>query len=619
MVRLPVIVGFGGINPAGRSSFHHAYRRLVIDALSQRSADATYASLASLMGHEPYIVESVDGRQQLRDGTLIRQLESALLDADAIEYNQPVIVSNTADKPLVFEISRKLLPEQLPEGWHVELLDERRVRVEIHGEQQVLMPALRSLKVQAAGQLPSGFHPGARYASHNHPRGLQMTVYAASDALSSMGIEWEQVRERVAADQISVYAGSGMSQLDMHANGGMVAARFNGKRVTSKQCPFGFAEMPADFINAYVLGSLGATGTSMGACASFLYNLRQGMIDIQTGRSRVAIVGNSEAPLVPDVFEGYAAMSALATDRELTELDGGVLDYRRACRPFGENCGFTLAESAQFVVLFDDALALEMGALVHGSLADVFVNADGFKKSISAPGVGNYLTVAKAMACARAIVGEDALRQRSFVQAHGTGTPQNRVTESDILDRAAGVFGIDNWPVVAVKSYLGHSIGVAGGDQVTSSLGVWAEGLLPGIGTIDGPADDVSCERLDISAAHKQRERDELDVAIINSKGFGGNNATATLLAPHITERMLRQRHGEKSWSAYRQRAELTLEQSQRNDAAITAGQMDPVYLFDHNVLGGEQLAFDAQQIVAPGFAQPIDLQLNSPYSEWLD
>ena len=93
-------------------------------------------------------------------------------------------------------------------------------------------------------------------------------------------------------------------ELDADGNGGMVKARYNGKRVTSKYCPFGFAEMPADFINAYVLGSLGTTGTNMGACASFLYNLRQGINDIRSGRSRIAIVGNSEAPITPEIIEG---------------------------------------------------------------------------------------------------------------------------------------------------------------------------------------------------------------------------------------------------------------------------------------------------------------------------
>ena len=87
-----------------------------------------------------------------------------------------------------------------------------------------------------------------------------MSVYAASDALGSIGLDWDVVRQHVAVDQMSVYAGSAMRQLDSAGAGGMPKARYIGQRVTSKYCPLGFAKMPADFINAYVLGSLGSTG-----------------------------------------------------------------------------------------------------------------------------------------------------------------------------------------------------------------------------------------------------------------------------------------------------------------------------------------------------------------------
>src|SRR5690606_18499741 len=194
--------------------------------------------------------------------------------------------------------------------------------------------------------------------------------------------------------------------------------------------------------------------------------LLQGIRDIQNGSHRVAIVGGSEAPLVPEIIEGYATMGALADDSKLLALDAHLglrePDYRRACRPFGDNVGFTLGESAQFVVLFDDALALELGANIHGAVNDVFVNADGYKKSISSPGAGNTITVAKAAAATRALIGEDGLRHRTFVQAHGTSTPQNRVTESALLNEVAKHFGIPAWPVTAVKAYLGHSLGCAG-------------------------------------------------------------------------------------------------------------------------------------------------------------
>jgi acetoacetyl-[acyl-carrier protein] synthase len=616
-VRLPVIVGFGGINAAGRSSSHHAYRRMVIDALPAQQAASTWQSLAALMGL------SWDGsaqqQQMLREGTLIRRIESSHYDVDAVAWNRRM-VAHSEDFPMSFRSQRKHLPEALPPGWTITPVDDLHVHVEIDQGMMFLLPTTREAAVKAAGQLPSGFDPGTLYQSRSHPRGLQMAVYAASDALGGSGLDWDDLRALVPADQISVYAGSGMGQLDANSSGGMVKARYNGRKVTSKHCPFGFAEMPADFINAYVLGSFGTTGTNMGACASFLYNLRQGIADIQSGRSRIAVVGNAEAPITPEIMEGYAAMGALASDRGLRELDGLSTgqepDHRLACRPFGNNCGFTIAESAQMVVLFDDELAVEVGASIYGAVSDVFINADGHKKSIAAPGVGNYITVAKALAAARSLLGEEGVRRGGMVQAHGTGTPQNRVTESQILNQVAQTFGIDKWPLVAVKAFLGHSIGSAGADQLVNTLGIWQHGLMPGIPTISAVADDVECSNLDISAHHREIDTDEQRYAIINAKGFGGNNASATVLSPGQTLQMLEQRHGNHGLGNWRRRNDAVTERSAEYERLALAGEARPIYKFDHNVLGKDDVELQPGCVRLDGGAIEIDLNLPNNYRD---
>ena len=144
-----------------------------------------------------------------------------------------------------------------------------------------------------------------------------------------------------------------------------------------------------------------------------------------------------------------------------------------------------MGESVQYFVLMDDELAVQLGAEIYGAVPHVFVNADGFKKSISAPGAGNYVTFAKAVAAAQAIVGEEVVREHSFIQSHGSSTPQNRVTESMIFDKVAASFNIKDWPVTAVKAFVGHPLGPASGDQLANALGVFADGILPGIKTVD--------------------------------------------------------------------------------------------------------------------------------------
>ncbi|WP_323843931.1 beta-ketoacyl synthase [Microbulbifer magnicolonia] len=616
MQRLPVITAFGGFNPAGRSSFHRGYRRLVLDNLSRAERTDTLSDLAALMGlrtgADAAGVLDAALEQQVLNGTLVRELEQRFYDYRKCHFHQPAELSSPDG--LTFEMSVRQLPEPLPADWQVESLGDGRVRVRASGL-SVMLDSYREIPVASAGQLPTGFEPGELYNSRFHPRGLQLAILGASDAVQSLGIDWGAIVAAAGPDNISVYASSAMSQLDPYGNGGLLQSRLRGNRVSSKQLALGLTSMPADFVNAYVLGSVGTTGAVAGACATYLYNLRAAVEDIRSGRARVAVVGAAEAPLVPEVVDGYTTMGALANVDGLRKIFPGEIDYRRASRPFGENCGFTLGEGSQWAVLMDDALALELGATIHGAVANVFVNADGTKKSISAPGPGNYLTVARAMAEARAIVGDESLRQRSFVQAHGSSTPQNRVTESAIFDRLAGAFGIEKWPVCAVKAYLGHTVAAASGDQLITSLGIFERGILPGITTIDRVAEDVHHQNLDISLQHTERDAKSLDVAFLNSKGFGGNNATATVLAPHLVQRMLAKRHGEKVVANYRKRNEPVSEQALAYDARASRGDLNAIYRFGEGLVEENEIEMSMERVTLPGLPS-VELPASNPFED---
>ena len=609
------MVGFGGFNPAGRVSFGHAYRRLVIDALGTTAQDQTYASLAKLMGLE----NSVDPatRQQILDHTLIRRIEH--FDPAQVRWQTNASLKGETGAALTFVISKRQMPEQVPEHWHCEQITDRDVRVTCHDPLAVLLPEQRQSKVTSAGQLPSGFDPGALYASRNHPRALQITVAGASDAIRSSGFSVEQLKEMVAPDQFAVYSGSAMGQLDPEGYGGLLQNPMIGRRPSSKNCALGLPEMSGDFVNAYVLGSVGETSGIIGACATFLYNVKRGMDDIRSGSKRIVIVGNAEAPILPHVIEGYRVMGALAEDEALMQLDDSdSCDNRRACRPFSSNAGFTVAESSVWVVLMDDQLALEHGANILGAVGDVFVNADGYKKSISGPGIGNYITVGKAMASARAIIGERALREGTYMQAHGTGTPQNRVTESHIFNELAQAFGLDSWLVGAVKAYVGHSMAPAGGDQLAAILGAWNDGIVPGITTIDHIADDVHHSHLNLSMQHTEIDPTQTPGAFVNSKGFGGNNATGFFLSPEQTKSMLQKRHGKDALTRHAQRHEAVHAKATAYDAIADDGDA-VIYQFGEGVLDGPDLSISSDSISIPGFAHPIDLALTTPYPDMAD
>lgn len=630
--RLPVITAFGGYNAAGRSSFHHGYRRMVLESLPGPVAGETIVGLATLMG----LVTEEGGRYKdgqgrtldatqvaaefgpvVTKGTLIRRIEEALFDPSAVLWQKNAEIRAEEGKTISFVTRRRDLPEPLPSSWQVEELAGGEVRVVVQGSFEAKVDSFRELEVQAAGQLPSGFLPGEHYPSRFHPRGLQMTVLGASDAIHSLGIAWNKVVDRVRPDEIAVYANSMLTQMDEYGNRGLVQARMRGGRASSKQLAMGLNSMPGDFVNAYILGSVGVTGSAVGACATFLYNLRLGIEDIQSGRRRVAFIGGAEAPVVPEFIDGFNAMSALANDANLRRLDGtDEVDHRRASRPFGQNCGFVLGESSQFVLLMDDELAMELGADIYGAVPNVYVNADGFKKSISAPGPGNYITLAKAVGSARAILGDEAIQKYSFVQAHGSSTPANRVTESLIFDQVARAFDIHEWPVAAVKAYVGHSIAPASADQLAATLGIYQYGLLPGIKTIDSVADDVHDERLLISKKDLDLAERKPQVTFLNSKGFGGNNATASVLAPTVVEKMLEKRYGKQAFSDYQARREAVREEAQRYDREATNGRLNAIYRFGEDMIDESAIAITDTSLSLPGFARPVSLEEKNAYED---
>ena len=623
----------GGINAAGRTSFHQGYRRIVLDALSAQDRLETFLGLATLMN----LVSSVDGQlqdqkgnnveqsdiearfgEQIIAGTLIRKIEHEHFDPDATPWQQKMTLSASNENAIVFETRARDLPSPLPACWNVETVEGKKVKVTIAADLDVKHDSTRDNPIKSAGQFPSGFDPSHMYNSRYQPRGLQATIFAATDAIKSTGLDWQHIMDSVEPDKIGTYSASVIGQMDDKGLGGLVKARQQGDRVSTKQLALGLNTMSTDFINAYVTGNVGTTFSTSGACATFLYNLRAAVNDIQAGRTRVAIVASVECAITPEVVEGFGNMSALANVEGLRRLDNlsndEEPDYRRSSRPFGENCGFTLGEGAQVAILMDDKLALELGADILGSVPDVFVNADGVKKSITSPGPGNYITMAKSAALASSLLGKDALQKRSFILAHGSSTPQNRITESLIYHKVAETFAIDNWKVTAPKAYVGHTIAPASGDQLAIALGVFSHNIMPGITTIDKVADDVHSKYLDIRNSHY--ECGDMDVAFINSKGFGGNNATATVLSPKVTLQMLTKRYGASAMADYSAKNDTVKAAQQSYKSQADLGQYELIYRFGDGLIDENDIVIDEQQIKLPGFEKVITLSKTNSYQD---
>ena len=368
---LAVISGFGGINSSGRSSNFLGYKNLVFESLKEKEQLEVLQDLAVLQGK----IETVGSSWETVSGDSINLKEYLLENSSSIRSDCFV----------------------------------RKIDKEVYDPDGII---LDQIKASAAGQLPKGFDPASYYPARQHPKALQMTIFGMSDAIGQLGFKWEEVQELIKPDEVSVFSGAAIGQLDSFGFGGLMQSRIKGSRASSKNLPLGLVEMSADFINAYVLGNVGRTGHIVGACATFLYNLQMGKEAIESGNSKVAIVGAAEAPITPEITDGFFAMSALSDDKRMLELqasngesiEGGPIQTK-ACRPFGNNAGMVLGESSQFVILMEDSLAIELGADVYGSVTSVHSHSDGQKSSISGPGVENYITMAKCAADAEKNIG----------------------------------------------------------------------------------------------------------------------------------------------------------------------------------------------------------------------
>ena len=145
---------------------------------------------------------------------------------------------------------------------------------------------------------------------------------------------------------------------------------------------------------------------------------------------------------------------------------------------------------------------------------------------------------------------------------------------------------------------------------------MWQYGFIPGIKTIDKPAEDVHRSHLQIDNRDKEVGREGIDVAVINAKGFGGNNATATILAPHVVGKMLRKKHGTQALTGWSSRNEAVREKAAAYDDAATKGISKPIYLFDHNVIDCDKIVISKEHVTLPGFADAITLPDSVDYPD---
>ena len=247
------------------------------------------------------------------------------------------------------------------------------------------------------------------------------------------------------------------------------------------------------------------------ACASGASAIQLGVEAIRRGSCRTALCVATDGSIHPESVIRFSLLSALSTDNEEPE---------KAAKPFSKDRdGFVMAEGAAALVLEDAAAARARGARILGYVRGCGEAADTFHRTRSNPNGEAIVRAMKAAIEDAGLTPEDI----DYINAHGTGTPENDKMEAFGIER---VFGdrARSIPVSSNKSMIGHSLTAAGAVEAAISLLTIANQVLPPTINHDVPDPTIALDVVP-NAARPGKVRHVLS----NSFGFGGQNVCLVL------------------------------------------------------------------------------------------
>ncbi len=251
------------------------------------------------------------------------------------------------------------------------------------------------------------------------------------------------------------------------------------------------------------------------ACASGAHAIGEAFRMIEHGYADAMVAGGTEAALSPGVFTVWNALRVMATRND---------DPAGASRPFSKDrTGFVMAEGAAMLVLEERSAAFARGAPIYAEIAGYAVNNDGYHAT--RPSLEGEIRAIR-LALADAAMGPDEI---DYVNAHGTATAANDLTETQALKEVLGAHAYEV-PVSSIKSMIGHTIGAAGAIECAASCLTLRDGIIPPTINLDIP--DPEC---DLDYVPHQARRTQVETVLSNSFGFGGCNAIL-VLRRHRTE-----------------------------------------------------------------------------------
>ena len=371
---------------------------------------------------------------------------------------------------------------------------------------------INELPVKVAAEVKD-FHPEAygidkQMVRHNDIYALY-ALAAASQAMADSGLK---VGEDVDPRRLGVAIGSGIGGIQTfereHAN----RMQYGLRRIS----PLFIPEMIGNIAGGNIAITYNAQGPNLPvvtACATGTHSVGEAYRLIREGRADAVITGGAEAAVCGMAIGGFANMKALTTSD----------DPMAASLPFdSRRHGFVLGEGSGVLILESEELAKKRGAKCYAEVCGYGNTCDAHHYTAPHPeGRG----AAESMRLALEEAGYKA-GEKLYINAHGTGTPLNDKGETLAIKKALGEEDARRAVISSTKSMHGHMLGATGAVELIISALALKNGIVPPTLHLDQP--DPEC---DLDYTPNTARKYQADIAISNTFGFGGQNATVALRA----------------------------------------------------------------------------------------
>jgi len=337
---------------------------------------------------------------------------------------------------------------------------------------------------------------------------LHYAIASAKMAMEDSGLKIDASN----AHRVGSVTGTGLGGLTMIEDFHKILLEKGPKRLS----PFFIPGIIANMVPGQISIEFGAKGPNISietACSASCHAVGESYRYIRDGISDAIITGGAEAVITPLAVGGFCSMRALSTRNDEPE---------KASRPFDlDRDGFVMGEGAGILILEELNHALERGAKIYAEVVGYGLSGDAHHVSAPEPeGEG-------AISCMKMAIDSGGFKPEDidYINAHGTSTPLNDEAETKAIKK---VFGDHAYKLAisSTKSMTGHLLGAAGGvEAIFTALTIY-HGLIPP--TINYETKDPVC---DLDYVPNKARKAEIKVAMSNSYGFGGTNASLILKA----------------------------------------------------------------------------------------